>query len=188
MDLKKNSPWIISFVVIIFVSWVFYLAHDISLETENIWSSQDTADCGVVLTGGAGRLREAFELLAQKRIRKLVVAGVNKNSNLEEIFPFLPFYPEINTADIILEKRSETTFGNARFSLSYIQDLKCQNILLITSQVHMRRAYNIFTLIYPDDFLIKKLTVPNSKAEEGILGLGVEIVKSTFYYILSLVD
>lgn len=155
----------------------------------NLWQSElPSADCGVVLTGAPGRIREGFEYLAQKKINKLIVSGVYKDAKLHEVFPYLPLYPEINPDDIILEKKSETTFGNAQQSLVLVENLKCKDIVLITSQIHMRRAHNIFKSTFPSAFSIKKLSLPNSKNEKSVFDKGIEVVKSVFYYGLGLVS
>ncbi len=140
-------------------------------------------DCGVVLTGGPGRIREAFEIMGQKKIKKLIISGVYKEAQLSEIFPPLPFYPEINVADVILEKRSESTFGNAVQSLAVVQTLQCKNILLITSQLHMHRAYKIFKTIYPANFPIKKFYVSHLRKDPSEMDLVIETIKSVFYIV-----
>lgn len=155
----------------------------------NLWSEPiPTADCGVVLTGAPGRVREAFEVLAQKKIKKLIVSGVFKDSQMREIFPFLPFYPEVNEGDIFLEKKSETTFGNAQQSYALIESLHCQNIVLMTSQVHMRRAYRIFRSTLPESIKIYKLSLPNAKSERNSFDLFIEVFKTLFYFVLGLVS
>lgn len=138
-------------------------------------------DCGVVLTGASGRLREAFEVLAQKKIKKLIISGVYKDTQLREIFPQLPFYPEISESDIILEKHSETTFGNAIQSLAVVRSLQCRNILLMTSQLHMHRAYKIFKEIYPSTVSIAPFSILNPTKELSKVDLMTEVTKSVFY-------
>lgn len=184
---KRTIITAIAFVVFAFV--VYFKTDQILSEPENLWGNNEiSADCGVVLTGATGRLREGFELLAQKRIKKLIASGVYKDARMIEIFPYSGYYPEVSLDDIYLEKRSETTFGNARHSMSLVEGLRCRDIILITSQIHMHRAYSIFKIVYPDSMTIKKLTLPNTKSESGLYGLAVEVVKSLFYYIVGLAE
>lgn len=176
-------------IIVVGLGLIFYKAQQILAEPETLWENENlSADCGVVLTGGSGRLREAFEFLSRKKIKKLIVSGVYKDSKLTEVFPYSPFYPEVDLDDIFLEKRSETTFGNARHSLSLVEGLKCRDIVLITSQVHMLRAYSIFKIVYPETIPIKKLSLPNSKGESSWIGMTIEVIKNLSYYILSLVE
>lgn len=140
-------------------------------------------DCGVVLTGGPGRIRESIEILVQKKIKKLIISGVYKEAQLAEIFPALPFYPEIDSNDIILEKHSESTYGNAAQSLALVQTLQCKNVLLITSQLHMHRAYQVFRSLYPESIQIKKYYVFTARKDPKEMDLLIETIKSVFYTV-----
>lgn len=181
--------WVSAFMAIGLL--IYQVSRSILVEPTTLWSASlknqlPEADCGVVLTGATGRVREAFEYLAQKKIKKLIVSGVYKEARLIEVFPYLPYYNEINSNDIVLEKRSETTFGNAQQSLNLVEGLRCRDIVLITSQLHMRRAYSIFRATFPDNINIKKLTLPNAKNEQDTIDFLIELVKSFFYLVLSL--
>lgn len=143
------------------------------------------SDCGVVLTGASGRIREAFEILNQKKINKLIISGVYKNTKLSEIFALLPYYPDINADDIVLEKISGSTFENSIQSLGVVETLKCKNIILITSQLHMYRAYKMFKANFPKDYEIKKYPVVNPNKEALIWDEFLECFKSLFYSLTS---
>lgn len=184
---RKKLLFILS-VVIIFAldGWIQW--QQISSEPEAKMmdanaNSDLSADCGVVLTGGPGRIREAFEALAQKRILKLIISGVYKETQLTEIFPHLVFYPEISENDVVLEKKSENTYGNAVQSLALVQALKCRDILLITSQLHMFRAHRIFYQIYPHTIPIKKMAVSNRK-DFSLFDDLFETAKASFYGLM----
>lgn len=186
---KRKRTFLIVLAFVALNVWVYFETSRILSEPENLWgNSQVSADCGVVLTGAPGRLREGFELLAQKRIKKLIASGVYKDARMIEIFPYANYYPEVNLEDIHLEKRSETTFGNARHSMNLAEGLRCRDIILITSQIHMHRAYSIFRIVYPESITIKKLTLPNTKSETGVSGLALEMIKTLFYYIVGLAE
>lgn len=182
-----NLRWVLLFLGIGLIA-VSLATEYYQITTEPESRLSETAaiyDCGVVLTGSAGRIREAFEVLAQKKIKKLVIAGVYKEAQLNQIFPHLPFYTEISEDDVILEKKSESTYGNAVQSLALVKALNCRNILLITSQIHMFRAHRIFHEVYPADVPITKMTVANKK-DFGFLDGWLETVKSSFYWVLGL--
>ncbi len=140
-------------------------------------------DCGVVLTGSAGRLREAFEIINLGKIHKLVISGVYKGTHLHEIFPQLPFYPDVKPENIVLEKISQSTFQNAVQSLQVSQILKCKNILLITSQLHMYRAFRTFKAVFPEDFEIRTFSTVNALKEDTEFTVLFETVKSMFYWL-----
>lgn len=140
-------------------------------------------DCGVVLTGSAGRIREAFEILNLGKINKLVISGVYKGTKLHEIFPQLPFYPDVKPENIVLEKISGSTYENAVQSLQVVQILKCKNILLITSQLHMYRALRIFNAVFPDEIELRTFSTVNPLKEDSELTVLFEAIKSLFYTI-----
>lgn len=140
----------------------------LSVEAGGIIDELLVYDCGVVLTGAAGRLREAFEILAQKKLKKLIVSGVYGGTQLHEIFPQLPYYPEVRVEDIILEKVSGSTVENAEESLVLLRSQSCRSVLLITSDLHMYRARRIFEHFLPADIHLESYAVSSVKNEIDI--------------------
>jgi uncharacterized SAM-binding protein YcdF (DUF218 family) len=141
-------------------------------------------DCGVVLTGASGRIREAFEVFAQKKFKKLIISGVYKDTQLREIFPQLPYYPEINPDDVILEKISGSTFANANQSLLVAETLKCKSLLLMTSDIHMYRSYRTFKAVFPESFSIRPYHISNTGRENTVFDIYFETIKTVFYDIV----
>jgi uncharacterized SAM-binding protein YcdF (DUF218 family) len=146
------------------------------------------SDCGVVLTGSPGRVREAFEVLVLKKIDKLIVSGVYKDAQLHEIFPYLNEFPDIRSENIILEKISGSTYQNAIQSLVLVQALKCKNILLMTSQLHMYRAHKTFQDHFPEDLPIHTYSILNPTKENSEWAVFVETFKSLFYLLAPLIQ
>ena len=141
------------------------------------------SDCGVVLTGSAGRIREAFEVLALGKIKKLIISGVYKDTKLHEIFPHLPYYPEIKSENIILEKISGSTQENAVQSLALVEKNQCRNILLITSELHMYRARRIFNSYFPETIVINTFAVASPSKEDKFYDEALETFKSLFFSV-----
>lgn len=146
------------------------------------------SDCGVVLTGSPGRVREAFEVLVLKKINKLIVSGVYKDAQLHEIFPYLDEFPDLRGENIILEKISGSTYQNAIQSLALVRDLKCKNVLLMTSQLHMYRAYKTFQDHFPEDLPIHTYSILNPTKENSEWAVFVETFKSLFYLLAPLIQ
>jgi uncharacterized SAM-binding protein YcdF (DUF218 family) len=145
------------------------------------WERTQTADCAVVLTGGSGRVREGFDLLSNQLVKKLIISGVNPNSRLREIMPVWSFYGNIHEEDVVLERRSETTYGNAQQSLSIIEALRCRDVILVTSRLHMHRAYRTFRGSYPENIQIYRHAVVSGRFEVGVAESLFEAMKSLFY-------
>ncbi len=134
-----------------------------------------------MLTGAPGRVREGFDLLAQKRIKKLIISGVYQYTELSDLFPVWPFYSDINENDIVLEKRSGTTYGNAQQTLPLVEALRCRSLVLITSRLHMFRSLRIFQAAFPQDFPIYPRAIVSGRLDPRMDDVFFETTKSIFY-------
>ncbi len=145
------------------------------------WTTDTHADCAVVLTGGPARIRSGFDLLAQGRVRKLIISGVYPGAELREIFPQWPFYGAISEDDVALERRSSTTYGNAQQSLPLVEALRCRDIVLVTSRVHIYRSLRIFRTVFPHEIKIYPRAIVAGRLEPYPGELFLETIKSLFY-------
>lgn len=150
------------------------------------WTESKSADCAVVLTGGPGRVREGFDLLSNRQIKKLIISGVHITTELDDLLPLRPVYGEINDEDIVLDRRSTTTFGNAQQSLPLVEALKCRDVILVTSRLHMFRAYRTFRETFPESLVLVKHSIYGSTKDQRWGDTLFETVKSFFYSILGL--
>ncbi|MCC7405649.1 MAG: YdcF family protein [Bdellovibrionales bacterium] len=178
----KSWSLIISLLVASLGSWLFYRElKRVEASTATAWEEDHRADCAVVLTGGAGRVREGFDLLAQKNIKKLIISGVYPQATLREIFPQWVFYGTLDERDVILEKRSKTTYGNAQQTLPLVEALHCRDLILVTSRLHMYRSHRIFSSVFPHDFVIYPRGIVQGSYHHSRGELVVEVIKSLFY-------
>ncbi|PCI28402.1 hypothetical protein COB52_03735 [Candidatus Kaiserbacteria bacterium] len=149
------------------------------------WQEDHSADCAVVLTGGANRVREGFDLLAQKRIKKLILSGVHPKAHLREIFPQWPFYGAIREEDVVLERRSKTTYGNIQQSLPLLEALYCRDVVLVTSRLHMHRALKTFQSFSGGKYLIYPRAVIAKAFNPSSSDIFIETSKSLFYQLFA---
>lgn len=124
--------------------WILFEAYGLSSQPITSWTQHAKGDCALVLTGGPGRVRAGFDLLQRGDVRKLVISGVNPNVSLDEIFPQIDIYPGVQRFNVLIENHSRTTYGNMVQSLPLLQRLRCQKVILVTSQLHMPRAKKLF--------------------------------------------
>ena len=173
---------IVAVVALALFGW-FYRRERALILTEPIsaWSEDHRADCAVVLTGGPGRVREGFDLLAQHQVRKLIISGVHPRASLREIFPAWPFYGRMNVDDVVLERRSTTTYGNALQSLPLVEAVRCRSVVLITSHLHMRRAHRTFRQIFPREIVLLTRAISAGAIPPRGNDVGIEVIKSFFY-------
>lgn len=145
------------------------------------WTEDVSADCAVVLTGGSNRVREGLDLLSRGQVKKLIISGVYSNATLREIYPLWPFYGDVKEQDVILERRSATTYGNAQQTISIVEALGCRDVALVTSNLHMYRAFQTFQASYPAHILLIKYAVNSGRGEASLWEISTEVLKTMFY-------
>jgi len=163
-------------------AWAFVreIQH-ISAEPISSWIEDSSADCAVVLTGGPNRIREGIDLLTRHSVQKLIISGVHPQAGWRDILPLWPFYGEVHDSDVILERRSRTTFGNAQQTLPLVEALRCRDLILITSRTHIRRALKTFRAEFPQGYPIVPRAVIAGSVEPSWAEVSVEAIKSLFY-------
>jgi uncharacterized SAM-binding protein YcdF (DUF218 family) len=178
---KKIILFAIGFVVVFF-AWAFIRqARLILAQPISSWTDDVSADCAVVLTGGPTRIHEGFDLLSRKAVRKLIISGVYPQAELRDIFPVWPYYGDLQEQDVVLDRRSRTTYGNAQQTLPLVEALHCRDLVLITSRSHMLRAFNTFKAEFPPTFPIIPRAVINGTLEPSWSEMTSETLKSMFY-------
>jgi uncharacterized SAM-binding protein YcdF (DUF218 family) len=99
-----------------------------------------TADGIVVLTGGSSRVNDAFELLASKRGRRLLITGVYPATNRGEISRVLPEYQRLFACCVDLDRTAVNTLGNAIGTRRWAEAQGFRSLIVVTSSYHMPRA------------------------------------------------
>jgi uncharacterized SAM-binding protein YcdF (DUF218 family) len=145
------------------------------------WTQDVAADCAVVLTGQAYRIRDGLNLLYSRQVKHVIISGVHPGASLQDLFPLRPFYGDIPVENIVLEKRSMTTFGNAQQSLPLVEALRCRDIVLVTSHLHMYRALRTFRAIFPESIPILPFAIVSGRVRPEADEVLSEAFKSIFY-------
>jgi uncharacterized SAM-binding protein YcdF (DUF218 family) len=98
------------------------------------------ADGIVVLTGGSSRVNDAFELLASRRGKRLLITGVYPATNQGEISRVLPEYERLFACCVDLDRTAVNTLGNAIGTRRWAEALGFHSLIVVTSGYHMPRA------------------------------------------------
>jgi uncharacterized SAM-binding protein YcdF (DUF218 family) len=159
----------------------FYEYKIITSEPISSWQKDPTADCAVVLTGGPGRVREGLSLLGRGLVKKLVISGVHPDVEFADLYTGVVFLGDIDEKDVILERHSTNTYGNAQQTLPIVEALGCRDLVLVTSQYHMPRAYQTFVAAFPAQFPIFKHALVVGRTESSRSELFIEVLKGVFY-------
>jgi uncharacterized SAM-binding protein YcdF (DUF218 family) len=130
-----------------FVWFVSSIASDeVSLESK--------ADGIVALTGAAGRIPDAIELLATERGKRLLITGVHRATSSREIARITPLYSKYFTCCIDLDRSALNTFGNALETRRWAREYNFNSLIVVTSNWHMPRAMAELAHQLPDVTLI----------------------------------
>ncbi len=113
-----------------------------------------TAEGIVVLTGGASRIADAIELLASGRGQRLLITGVNPNTNSVELARLVPRYQPLFACCVDLDHAARNTIGNAIEARRWSRDRGFRSLLVVTSAYHMPRTMAEFAHQLPDVVLI----------------------------------
>lgn len=152
----------------------------VQASTPTSWTTDHQGDCAVALTGGPHRVREGVDLLYRGLVKHLIISGVNPTTTWHEMMPQWPFYGGLEEDKIVLERRSTTTYGNAIQTLPLVEALHCRNLVLITSSLHMHRAYQTFKSVF-GDFPISQHSVAGGPVHPPFWDVALEAFKSVFY-------
>ena len=126
------------------------------------------ADGIVVLTGGAGRIEAALDLLQQQRARLMLISGVSEHLDLQQVVrPTGRSLPPGIADRIALGHSATSTVGNAIEAASWARANGLHSLIIVTAGYHMRRALAEIGTALPDVVLYPDPVQPPALAEAG---------------------
>lgn len=126
-----------------------------------------SADGIVVLTGGAFRIADAIELLAEKRGQRLLISGVNPATKPEELKKQIPDFARLSECCIDLGHAAQNTAGNAVETAAWARKHGFRTLLVVTSAWHMPRALLELGREMPDIALVPYPVVTERMREQS---------------------
>jgi uncharacterized SAM-binding protein YcdF (DUF218 family) len=124
------------------------------------------ADGIVVLTGGASRVSDAMELLADGYGRRLLISGVHPASGASDISRSLPDNQSLLNCCVDLDRSAVNTRSNAAETRRWAHDRGFKSLIVVTSNYHMPRAIVELSHAMPDITLIQYAVVGDKWREE----------------------
>lgn len=104
-------------------------------------AGEEQTDAIVVLTGSPGRLERGFALLDQGRAQAVLISGVPRDARPQDYAARYGVDPALFPSKIALGQESVDTRTNAEEVARWLQRRRYQSIRLVTSDLHMHRAY-----------------------------------------------
>jgi uncharacterized SAM-binding protein YcdF (DUF218 family) len=98
------------------------------------------ADGIVALTGGAQRIGDAIDLLAQGYARRLLISGVNERTSRDAIARLNPGQRRLLECCVDLDYRARNTIGNAIETRRWAEQNRFRSLIVVTSAYHMPRT------------------------------------------------
>ena len=137
------SAWGLSF-------GLFYQKIQWNVDTE----PQIITDGIVVLTGGAGRIEEALNLMEAGQGKKLLISGVHPNVAAQTLQNLTGRGKELFECCIDIDHKALDTVGNARESAKWSKLNNLKSLTIVTAHYHMPRAMIEFRRHHKDVILV----------------------------------
>ncbi|NPD67154.1 YdcF family protein [Lichenicola cladoniae] len=127
------------------------------------------ADGIVVLTGGAGRIEAALDLLQQNRAQLMLISGVSEYLSLQQIAHAAGRTLAPGLSDrIALGHSATSTVGNAIETASWARANGLHSLIVVTAGYHMRRALAEIGTALPDTTLYPDPVQPPALVRAGL--------------------
>ncbi len=184
--LARRTTGVVLAIIAGWAAALVWFAENIPRQIEN---PSSTTDAVVVLTGGSGRLRAGFELLAQKQAKKLFVSGVYGGVDVAELLRMSRQAPKELECCVALGYTADDTVGNAHETAQWMAKEKFRSLRLVTANYHMRRALLEFRRAMPAITVIPHPVFPkNFKGEDWWYWPGTTslILREHFKYLVAL--
>lgn len=134
------------------LAWGFgeFLSRIASIES----APERHAEGAVALTGGADRIADAVELLANGKVDRLLITGVNPSTSRAEIAKQAPAARALFACCIELGYDAANTIGNAAETERWVRTHHIRSLIVVTSNYHMPRAMAEIGSALPDVDLV----------------------------------
>ena len=123
--------WAMGFAVFTGSSTLHFLPHDAEMAPQ---------EAIIVFTGGGNRVATGLNFLIAKKAPILFVSGVAVKTSLKDLIEKAGLTLDRVPCCVELGKMAGDTIGNAIETASWMEEKNLNNMILVTSSFHMRRA------------------------------------------------
>ncbi|WP_265587482.1 YdcF family protein [Sphingomicrobium arenosum] len=129
-----------------------------------------TTVAAVVLTGGSGRIEQGIERLEQGRAEQLLIAGADPLVTQADLVEVTGARKRLFDCCITIGSESVDTITNAEEAKAWVQKNGYAELLLVTSDWHMRRAAFEFRETLGSEVTIIEDAVPSEPSLLTLFG------------------
>lgn len=158
---RRVAVIIFSLIGATLVAWIWGLILFVDRIPDTVEDEASRTDAIIVLTGGTLRLEKGFELLSAKMADKLLVSGVGKSVQMEEVLEAAGVTPANLACCVTLGYMAEDTGSNAIESAVWIRMNRIASARLVTSSYHMPRSLLEFRATAPGVEIIPHPVFPS---------------------------
>ena len=115
---------------------------------------KQAADGIVVLTGGASRINDAVQLLADGRGKRLLVTGLNPSTSRHDLARAMGNKSYLVECCVDLDYQAVNTIGNATETFEWAKKNRFTRLVIVTSNYHMPRTLLELKRIFPEGVFI----------------------------------
>ncbi|MBL6623771.1 MAG: YdcF family protein [Rhizobiales bacterium] len=129
--------FLFSLIIILFDIYDFYTF--INKQTNKI-NTYRGIDAIIVFTGGENRVQSGIDLISNNVGKRLFISGVNPDTNIFDISEQILSDEDLLNCCIDLGKKANNTIENAIESIDWIKNNNYKNVIIVTSNYHMKRS------------------------------------------------
>ena len=166
---RRKPSWVRLFALLVTVPILVYLGGllwFVELIPREADDDGSHTDAIVVLTGGAARVATGLDLLRQGRARRLLVSGVYRGVDVQELLRVQRQSPEEVACCIELGYSAESTEGNATETRGWVEREGVASLRLVTASYHMPRSLIEFRRAMPELRIVAHPVLPDSFRRE----------------------
>jgi len=112
----------------------------------------EKSDATIVITGGAGRIEHAMDVLSDGLTKRVFIAGADPLVTKKDLVDVLGGRARLIRCCVDLGSESVDTRSNAEETQRWLAKHKYKSVRLITSDWHMRRARYEFDRVLGDQY------------------------------------
>lgn len=157
---RRVAAATLALIVVVLVAWTWGLIQFVAKIPDSVEDESTHTDAIIVLTGGTLRLEKGFELLSARLADRLLISGVDRSVQLDQVLGVAGLEPADLECCITLGYMAEDTGSNARESAAWIRANDVKSVRLVTSGYHMPRSLLEFRSSTPDVRIIPHAVFP----------------------------